>query len=104
MYVSGSIGMDKEGQLVPGGIKEQTRQALENVKAILSTGGCQLGNVVKTTVLLSDIKHYAEFNSIYSEYFPHKPPARAAYQVAALPKNALVEIEAIAVIGDIIDE
>ncbi|XP_019855031.1 PREDICTED: ribonuclease UK114-like [Amphimedon queenslandica] len=105
VYVAGMIGMNKDGQLVDGGVKAQAEQTLENIKAVLETAGCTCNNVVKTTVLLADIKDYATVNSVYTNYFPPQyAPARAAYQVATLPKNALVEIEAVAVLGDIVDQ
>jgi len=104
LYVSGQLGMDPEtGNLVSGGVEEQCRQALQNMGAILKAAGADYNNVVKTTVLLADMNHFVQVNNVYKEFFKDKFPARAAYQVAALPKNALVEIEAIAVTGDITD-
>jgi len=104
LYISGQLGMDPNtGNMVSGGIEEQCRQALQNMGAILKAAGADYGNVVKTTVLLADMKHFGDVNKIYSEFFKDKHPARAAYQVAALPKEGLVEIEAIAVLGSIVD-
>jgi 2-iminobutanoate/2-iminopropanoate deaminase len=84
--------------LVEGGIQEQTRQVLQNVKAVLEAAGTNLGNVVKTTVFLSDMNNFAAMNEVYSTFFPENPPARSAMQVARLPLDALVEIETIAVL------
>ncbi|CAJ0927210.1 unnamed protein product, partial [Mesorhabditis belari] len=105
LYLSGSLGLHPEkGALVDGGVKEQTHQSLRNIGEVLKTAGIDYNNVVKTTVLLADINDFATVNEIYKEYFKDNFPARAAYQVAVLPKNALVEIEAIAVIGKIVDK
>jgi 2-iminobutanoate/2-iminopropanoate deaminase len=85
-------------QFVEGGIKEQTRQSMENVKAILEAAGSNMANVVKTTVFLADINDFAEFNAVYSEYFPDNPPARSTIQAGALPVGARIEIEAVALL------
>ncbi|XP_024116819.1 2-iminobutanoate/2-iminopropanoate deaminase isoform X2 [Oryzias melastigma] len=104
MYISGQIGMDVvTGQLVEGGVQAQTKQALTNMGEILKAAGCSYNNVVKTTVLLKDINDFNSVNEVYSSFFSSNFPARAAYQVAALPRGALVEIEAIAVLGPISD-
>uniref|UniRef100_A0A1A8I082 2-iminobutanoate/2-iminopropanoate deaminase n=1 Tax=Nothobranchius kuhntae TaxID=321403 RepID=A0A1A8I082_NOTKU len=100
MYVSGQIGMDvASGQLVDGGVQAQARQALVNMGEILKAAGCNYGNVVKTTVLLKDINDFNSVNEVYKTFFSSNFPARAAYQVAALPRGGLVEIEAVAVLG-----
>ncbi|EJW92075.1 YjgF-like protein, partial [gut metagenome] len=78
-------------------IAEQTKQSLENIKAILEADGMSMENVVKTTVLLKSISDFGAMNEVYGQYFQTNCPARAAFQVAALPKDALVEIEAVAV-------
>lgn len=97
VFVSGQIPIDPAtGEFVPGGIQEQTRQSLENGKAILTQAGLTLDNVIKTTVFLSDIQNFAAMNEIYARYFAAECPARSAVQVANLPKGALVEIEMIA--------
>ena len=97
VYTSGQIPIDPAtGTIVEGGIKEQTRQSLTNVKAILESAGLTMGNVVKTTVFLADMNDFAEMNSVYSEFFAEPYPARSAVAVKALPKGALVEIEVIA--------
>jgi len=86
------------GKLVEGGIQEQTRQVLENLKAILTAARTDFSKVVKSTVFLQDIKNFAGFNLVYAEYFPSEPPARSTFEVGALPLGAMVEIEFIAVL------
>ncbi|RXN22296.1 ribonuclease UK114-like isoform X1 [Labeo rohita] len=103
MYISGQIGMDVSGQLVAGGVQAQAKQALINMGEILKAAGCGYENVVKTTVLLADINDFNNVNDVYKQFFKSNFPARAAYQVAALPRGGLVEIEAIAVLGPITD-
>ncbi|XP_001928988.1 2-iminobutanoate/2-iminopropanoate deaminase [Phacochoerus africanus] len=103
IYISGQIGMDPaSGQLVPGGVVEEAKQALTNMGEILKAAGCDFTNVVKTTVLLADINDFSTVNDIYKQYFQGNFPARAAYQVAALPKGGRVEIEAIAIQGPLV--
>ena len=97
IFVSGQLPLTKEGCPVGGGIKEQTIQALENLKAVLAGAGLSLEQVVKTTVYLKDISDFSIFNGIYGQYFTASPPARACVGVSALPKGVSVEIEAIAV-------
>lgn len=97
LYISGQLPADPATGAFPEGIAEQTRQSLSNIKAILEASGMTMGNVVKTTVLLSDIGNFAAMNEVYAQFFQAPFPARAAFQVAALPKAALVEIEAVAV-------
>lgn len=99
LFLSGQIPIDPAvGEITAVSIEDQTRQALENVKAILESGGCMMEHVVKTTVYLKDIADFARMNAVYQEYFPQGSyPARSAVQVAALPKDAGVEIEVIAV-------
>lgn len=100
LFVSGQLPLDPQtGAMAEGGVQAQTRQSLENLKAILTAGGAALAGVVKTTVFLADMNDFAAMNEIYAAYFPSSCPARAAVQVARLPKDALVEIEAIAFIG-----
>ena len=99
IYVSGQLPIDPAtGAFAGDGIAEQTRQSLTNIKEILAAAGCDMSAVVKTTVLLADIADFAEMNSVYAEFFSEPYPARAAFQVAAVPKGAKVEIEAVAVI------
>ena len=100
VYTSGQVALDPEtGELVPGGIQEQTAQVIENLKAVLAEAGCQLYNVVKTTVYLKDMNDFAAMNEVYAHYFSPDgavAPARSTVEVARLPKDALVEIEAVA--------
>lgn len=100
VYTSGQIPIDPAtGALVEGGIKEQTHQALLNVKAILEEAGLTMRDVVKTTVFMADMNHFADMNAVYAEFFTEHCPARSAVAVKTLPKGALVEIEAIAVVS-----
>ena len=97
VFASGQIGLDPAtGEFVKGGIAEQSRQVLLNVKNVLEAAGSGLDKVVKTTVFLKDINDFAAMYAVYSEFFKTDCPARSAVQVAALPKGALVEIEVIA--------
>lgn len=97
IYTSGQIPIDPAtGQLVEGGIKEQTRQSLSNIQAILQEAGLTMASVVKTTVFMADMADFADMNSIYAEFFTEPYPARSAVAVKTLPKNALVEIEVVA--------
>lgn len=100
LYISGQLPIDPAtGEFAASDIAGQARQSLENIKAILTQAGLGLENVVKTTVLLSDIGDFGAMNGVYAEYFTDGCPARAAFAVKGLPKGALVEIEAIAVCG-----
>lgn len=97
VYTSGQLPIDPQrGAFPEGGIKEQTRQSLTNVKAILEEAGTDMSHVVKTTVFLADMNDFAEMNSIYAEFFSEPYPARSAVAIKTLPKNALVEIEVVA--------
>ena len=96
VFVSGQIPLNKQGELVPGDIVVQTVQVIENLKAVLEAAGLSLKDVIKTTIFLADMANFAEMNRVYGEFFPEKPPARSTIQVAALPRNAAVEIEAVA--------
>jgi len=100
LYTSGQVALDPAtGALVAGGIVEQTTRVLENLKAVLSAAGLDMSHVVKTTVFLKDMKDFAAMNELYAKYFAPEgvvAPARSTVQVAALPKDALVEIECIA--------
>ena len=97
LYASGQIPIDPStGSIDDGGIKEQTRQSLLNVQAILEEAGLSFANVVKTTVFLADINDFADMNGVYAEFFSEPYPARSAVAVKSLPKGALVEIEVVA--------
>ena len=97
IYTAGQLGIDpKTGGLVDGGIREQTRQVLENLRAVLEAGWSGLDKVLKTTVFLKDLADFAAMNEVYAGFFASNPPARSTVGVAALPKNALVEIDAVA--------
>ncbi len=100
VYASGQLPIDPAtGAFPEGGVQEQTRQSLLNVKAILEEAGLTLANVVKTTVYLADMGDFAAMNEIYSQFFSQSFPARSAVAVKALPKGALVEVEVIAARG-----
>lgn len=100
VYASGQLPIDPAtGAFPEGGVKEQTRQSLLNVKAILEEAGLALSNVVKTTVYLADMGDFAAMNEIYSQFFAQPFPARSAIAVKALPKGALVEVEVVAARG-----
>ena len=98
LFLSGQLPIcPEQGDIVSTDIEGQTRQSLENVKAILASAGCTMDDVVKTTVFLNDIADFGKMNGVYVEFFSEGNfPARSAFQVAALPKNALVEIEVVA--------
>ena len=96
IFVSGQLTINAETGAMPEDIKAQTAQSIENIKAILAEAGATLDNVVKTTVLLADMSLFRAMNEVYAEYFNAVYPARAAFAVKELPKQALVEIEAVA--------
>jgi len=96
LFVSGQIALDpKTGQLVEGGIETQTRQVLENLKAIIEGAGLTLQNVLKCSCFLNNMENFAKFNSVYDSYFKQSLPARETVEVARLPKDVLVEVSAI---------
>lgn len=98
VFVSGQLPVDAAtGEFVPGGVTEQTKQSFENIKHILAEAGLTTASIVKTTVFLADMSLFADMNAVYATYFEGSFPARSAVAVKALPKNALVEIECIAV-------
>lgn len=100
VYTAGQLGMDPAtGKLVEGGIEAQTRQALQNLRAVLEAAGSDLSRVVKTTVFLADLNQFGAMNGVYAGFFPEAPPARSAIQAAALPLGGLVEIEAVAALN-----
>lgn len=96
LFCSGQIPLDSSGQILPGGIKEQTRQVLQNILLILKDQGLGFGHVVKTTVFMVDLAEFGSMNEIYAEHFDEWHPARSTVQVVALPKGARVEIEVLA--------
>jgi 2-iminobutanoate/2-iminopropanoate deaminase len=96
IFTAGQIGLDGQGRIVDGGVAAQARQAIENLRAILEAGGSGLEDVVKTLIFLADMEDFAAVNAVYGEYFGVSVPARSTVQAARLPKDALVEIEAIA--------
>ena len=99
LFISGQLPTDPEtGKFAGNDIKSQTEQSLKNIESILEKAGCTRDNVVKTTVLLNDMGDFAKMNEVYAKFFTKDYPARAAYEVAKLPKDALVEIEAVAVV------
>ncbi len=100
VYTAGQIALDPATmELVAGGVEAQTRQVLNNLKYVLESAGSGFNYVVKTTVFLTDMKDFPAMNNIYAEAFPENPPARSTIAVAALPKNALVEIEVVALLA-----
>ena len=97
LFLSGQIPLGPEtGLLAVGGLEAQARRRFANTAAVLAEAGMDFSNVLKTTVFLTDLSHFAAFNAIYAEYFPGNPPARSCVEVSALPKGALVEMELIA--------
>lgn len=100
VFCSGQLGLDPAtGNMVEGGVEAETRQALTNLATVLEAAGSSLDRVVKTTVFLRDINDFARMNGVYAEFFTSEPPARSAFQVAALPRGGAVEIEAIALLA-----
>jgi 2-iminobutanoate/2-iminopropanoate deaminase len=100
VFASGQIPFDPQtGEFVAGGIAEQTEQVLRNLSMVMEAAGTTLAQVVKTTVFLADMNDFAAMNEVYGRYFPEKPPARATVEAARLPRDARVEIEAIAFVG-----
>ncbi len=97
LFISGQIALDTKGKLVGKSIQKQTKQVIENLNAILVSQGLSLNSVVKTTVLMTDMGQFEKMNEIYAEYFGDSKPARATYEVNRLPKDVIIEIEAVAV-------
>lgn len=101
LFLAGQVGVDPAtGGLVEGSVQAQTEQVMKNLQSVLAAAGATFANAVKTTVFLADIGDFASMNEVYGRYVTPNPPARSTFQVAALPRGALVEIEMIAVIGD----
>ena len=98
VFCSGQVGLDPAaGELVAGGVEAEAERVIRNLEAVLDAAGCTLADVVKTTCFLADIDDFAKFNAIYARFWADAPPARSTFGVAALPRGAHVEIEAIAV-------
>ena len=101
VFVSGQIPIDPHtGEFVAGGITEQTARVLKNLTAVLEAAGSSLEQVVKTTVFLADMKEFSSMNEVYKDFFPSPPPARSTVAAAGLPRDARVEIEAIALVSE----
>jgi 2-iminobutanoate/2-iminopropanoate deaminase len=99
IYTAGQLGLDPAtGEFVAGGVEEQTRQSLTNLKNVLEAAGSSMEKVVKTTVFLKDMADFPKMNPVYGEFFAENPPARSTVAVAGLPKGGLVEIEVIALV------
>jgi 2-iminobutanoate/2-iminopropanoate deaminase len=97
VFTSGQIALDSAtGEMVEGDVSVQTRQVMTNLRSLLAAAGCQMEQVLKTTIFVMDMEDFAAVNAVYGEFFGEEPPARATVQVAGLPKGALVEIEAVA--------
>jgi 2-iminobutanoate/2-iminopropanoate deaminase len=101
VYTAGQLGIDPaSGAFVEGGVEAETRQALQNLRAVLEAAGSCLENVIKTTVFLRDMNDFAAMNGVYAQFFTENFPARSAVQVARLPRDAAVEIEAVALLTE----
>jgi len=100
LFASGQLGLDPTTGNLQEGIEAQTRQALANLQAVLAEAGGSVENVVKTTIFLADLAHFATVNNLYAQVFQTEPPARSTVQVAALPKGGLVEIEIVAMLDE----
>ena len=99
LFTAGQICLRPDGTMVEGDIRVQTRQVMTNLRAVLEAGGSSLDRVIKCTCFLADMAHYPAMNEVYAEFFSEDPPARSAVQVARLPRDVLVEIEAIATVA-----
>lgn len=99
LYLSGQLPIDPEtGKFAGDDISSQTKQSLENIKSILAAAGAGMADIIKTTVFIKDMEHFGEMNKVYGSYFLEDPPARSCVEVARLPKDALVEIECVALL------
>jgi 2-iminobutanoate/2-iminopropanoate deaminase len=97
IFVSGQVPVNPKTGELTGGTREQTRQVLENLKAVLAAAGASLSQVIKTTVFMKNLDDFTVMNEVYKEYFPQDPPARSTVEVARIPRSSMVEIEAIAI-------
>ena len=100
LFTSGQIPLKPDGSLETGDVAAQTEQVLTNLKAVLEAGGAGLEQVVKCTCFLSDMNHFSAMNEVYARFFADEPPARSAVEVARLPRDVLVEIEAVALVPE----
>jgi 2-iminobutanoate/2-iminopropanoate deaminase len=100
VFTAGQVPLRPSGEMAAGDIRVQTRQVLDNLKAVLEASGSNLASVVKTTVFLKDLADFAAMNEVYGEYFTQSPPARTTVEVARLPKDARVEIDAVALVSN----
>jgi 2-iminobutanoate/2-iminopropanoate deaminase len=101
LFTSGQVGIDPStGRLMEGGVQAETRQAMENLRAVLKAAGSDFSRVVKSTLFLADLGDFAEVNRVYGGFFVSEHPARSTFQVAALPLGARIEIEMVALCGD----
>lgn len=100
VFTSGQIPLRPDGSLLEGDISAQTKQVLDNVKAVLEAAGSSLDHVIKSTCFLSDMNNFAAMNAVYETYFTSKPPARSTVEVARLPRDVLIEIEVVAVVAE----
>lgn len=100
VFASGQLPIDPITGAIPDGVEAQTRQSLANLAAVLASGGASLASIAKTTVFLKNMNDFAAMNAVYAEHFPEAPPARSTVEVARLPRDVLVEIEAIALATD----
>lgn len=98
LFTSGQIPLESDGSLETGDISTQTRRVLGNLQAVLEAAGSSLAHVVKCTCFLSDMNHFSAMNEVYGEFFSDDPPARSTVEVARLPRDVLIEIEAIALV------
>ncbi|HZM71023.1 MAG TPA: Rid family detoxifying hydrolase [Candidatus Cryosericum sp.] len=99
LYLSGQIGIDEAGNLVPGGITEETRQTLENIRRVLEANGSSMDRVVKCTAMLADISEWETMNGVYAGYFTRHLPARSAFAASGLARGARIELECLATVG-----
>ena len=101
LFLSGQIALDpKTGEMVKGDVREQTQQVLENIKGLLESQGLEMRDVIKVTIFLKEMGNFNQVNDVYAAYFSSVPPARSTVEVARLPRNAEIEIEAIALVPD----